>query len=283
MKNFTLTIEYHDDSTIMPDLTDDENSLATFRDRVLLNEEEPLALYSKALGGEIGTIRVLRIEEPDSLMAYVAESRVTNPTAPGRFIGFEGIDGSGKTSLIAHLNQLFAPLGGHIVVTREPGGTPLGEEIRGFLVGQGKGSLSEEAELHLRRAAHAENVAKVIRPALEVGKWVLCEHSADAIHSNLSDGRGFPDEREDLQPDITLLLDLPADMALTRSGRYTSPNDFECKTSAFQERVRAAYLARAATHPRQFRVLDASRPLAKVKAAMIQTLEEWIRKKGDIE
>lgn len=121
MRDLFLTVTFSYNEAIMHD--DDENSITTFRDCVLLNEEEPLVLYSKALEAELGTVRVLRIDEPDSFAVRLAASQAETPMSPGRFISIEGIDGAGRTTLMTHLHQLLTTAGCRVVVTRDPGGT----------------------------------------------------------------------------------------------------------------------------------------------------------------
>jgi dTMP kinase len=219
----------------------------------------------------------------------------------GRFITVEGIEGCGKTTQLAHLHRLLTVAGHPVVVTREPGGTPLGEEVRALLLGHRHAGMAADTELLLMFAARAEHLAQVIRPVLAAGQWVLCDRFTDATYAYQGDGRGIPVERiatlelwvhGDLRPDLTLLLDLPVAMGLARAGRRAarlastslstgrSPqafsDRFEGEETAFHERVRAAYLELAAAQPRRFRVIDASRPLSEVETAVTRVLEGWL-------
>ncbi|CAK0780778.1 dTMP kinase [Gammaproteobacteria bacterium] len=285
MKDLLLTVKFTYDDKSMHEK--DENSIAIFPGHVLLNEAEPLALHSEALGDKSGTVRVLRINEPNSFMARLAEKQAAS-AARGRFITIEGIEGCGKTTLIAHLRHLFETAGCRIVVTREPGGTALGEEVRGLFLGREDG-MAVDAELLLLFAARAEHLEKIIRPALAAGKWVLCDRFTDATYAYQGGGRGIPEERialleswirEGLRPDLTLLLDLPVETGLTRIGRRETLDRFERKEHAFHERVRAVYLALAAAQPKRFRVVDASRPLSEVKYTVGRILAEWFYEGG---
>jgi len=203
----------------------------------------------------------------------------------GRFITIEGIEGCGKSTLITHLQHLLETTGCQVVVTREPGGTALGEEIRGLLLGQRKEGMVVESELLLLFAARAEHLAKVIRPALLAGKWVLCDRFTDATYAYQGGGRNISEKRiaaleswiqNTLHPDITFLLDLPVEMGLERAGRRAALDRFELEDTAFHERVRAAYLALAAAQPERFRIVDASRPLSEVKAIVKQIFEKRV-------
>ncbi len=203
----------------------------------------------------------------------------------GRFITMEGGEGAGKSSNLEFVRRHLERHGRRLVVTREPGGTPLGESIRELLLDRNNSEIGDDTELLLMFAARAQHIGQLIRPALESGSWVLCDRFTDATYAYQGGGRGIPRERigrleewvqQGLQPDLTLLLDLPVEQGLARAGRRSSPDRFEREQLAFFERVRAAYLERARLHPQRFRVIDASRPLEQVQRSLAQALEEWL-------
>jgi len=169
-------------------------------------------------------------------------------------------------------------------VTREPGGTPLGERLREVLL-HGQGDMSPDAEALLMFAARAEHLARVIRPALAAGRSVLCDRFTDATYAYQGGGRGIPAERlavleqwvqGGLRPDLTLLLDLPVETGLARVRGRGLFDRFEREQIDFLERVRATYLRRAAAEPGRVRVIDASRPEEEVTRAIIAVLEQTV-------
>ncbi|CAK0762515.1 dTMP kinase [Gammaproteobacteria bacterium] len=281
MRNLILTglLSYED---MMHD--DDEKSFAVFRDCVLFNEEEPPILHSNAFGDEIGTIRVLSINEPDRFMTRLTTARTAASATVGRFITIEGIEGCGKTTLLEHLQRLFIIAGCPVVATQEPGGTMPRKEVGGLVSGHRKEDKGADAKLLRLFAARAEHLEKVIRPALAAGKWVLCDRYIDTIHAYQRGGWGIAEERitaleswiqNTPSPDLTILLDIPVEMGLIRAGRDAVMDRFACEEVIFLERVRTAYLALAAAQPKRFRIVDASRPLPEIKIAVSRILEEW--------
>jgi len=203
----------------------------------------------------------------------------------GRFITVEGTEGVGKTSNLDFIERLLRDAGKAVVRTREPGGTALGERLRAILLDAGEDGIDDDAELLLMFAARAQHLAEVIRPALNAGKWVLCDRFTDATYAYQGGGRGVPASRiavieqwvqGDLRPDLTLLLDLPVERGLARAGERSSPNRFEQEQAAFFERVRRAYLERARQEPQRFRIIDASPPLPEVQAQIRQVLEAYL-------
>ena len=169
----------------------------------------------------------------------------------GKFITVEGIEGVGKTTNIEFILQQLRGLGKDVVVTREPGGTPLGEAIRGLLLDPEYTGMSPDCELQLMFAARAEHLARVIKPAMEAGQWVLCDRFTDATWAYQGGGRGLDAGKiarlEDLvqgdfRPDLTLLLDVPVEIGLERAGKRGKLDRFEQETVDFFERVRQAYL-----------------------------------------
>jgi len=182
---------------------------------------------------------------------------------PGRFITFEGIDGAGKTTHIDALEQAWRQQGRDVVRTREPGGTPLAEKLRELVLHDSMDPLTEAL---LVFSARRDHVQQVIRPALARGAWVLCDRFTDATFAYQGAGRGFELAvlrqletwvQEGLQPDLTLLFDLPPAVAAGRLQAARQPDRFEALDAAFFERVRAGYLARQSEQPDRFSVIQA--------------------------
>jgi dTMP kinase len=202
----------------------------------------------------------------------------------GRLITLEGGEGAGKSSAVATIQRWLEKRGRTVILTREPGGTPPAEKIRHLLLDPDTGHLDPLTELLLMFAARAENLRQIIRPALERGDDVICDRFTDASMAYQGYGRGLGPGpvralqavvHHDLVPDLTLLLDVPVDLGLTRIGqRDAQPDRFEQTDGDFLERVRQGYLAQAETAPERFAVIDASRSLEQVQAAVLATLEE---------
>ena len=195
----------------------------------------------------------------------------------GKFITVEGIEGVGKSTNIDFLAGLIEAQGHTVMKTREPGGTPIAEDIRSILKEHGDEPLPDVAELLLMFAARSINVNNAIRPALETGGWVISDRFTDSTRAYQGGGRGFPRDsiewlatfvHGDLQPDLTILLDAPVETALQRAGRRGEPDRFEVERADFFNRVRQAYLELAAAEPGRFRVVDCSRELDTVQAAI---------------
>ncbi len=200
----------------------------------------------------------------------------------GRFITVEGGEGAGKSSNIAFIAGLLESRGIEVTVTREPGGTPLGEEIRDLLLDHREDAMGEDSELLLMFAARAQHLSQRIRPALEAGRWVLCDRFTDASYAYQGGGRGMPFDRiraletwvqGPLRPDMTLLLDLPVSTGLERAGRRSAPDRFESEEARFFERVRAAYLEIARGDPARVKVVDAAGRLEEVRRQIQGLLE----------
>ena len=198
-----------------------------------------------------------------------------------RLVTLEGGEGAGKTTVLAALRAALEATGREVVVTREPGGTPLAEKIRGLLLHPGDEPVAAETELLLMFAARAQHVRRTVLPALQRGAWVLADRFTDSSFAYQGGGRGldaeFIAELErrvvGVRPRLTLLLDLDVAEGRARiSGRDPRPDRIERERDAFFERVRAAFLARAAAEPGRFRVVDASRPLDEVVAAALAAL-----------
>ncbi len=207
---------------------------------------------------------------------------------PGVFITVEGSEGSGKTTNIAHVRAYLEAAGRDVLLTREPGGTSLGEQLRGLLLDHRQAAMSVETELLLMIAARAQHLEEVIRPALAAGRWVLCDRFTDASYAYQGAGRGMEPERiavlehwvqRGLRPDLTLLLDIPVEIGLQRASARGEPDRFECEVVAFFERVREGYLARAEAEPDRFRVIDAGRPPEDVQQQIESVLERWLHER----
>jgi dTMP kinase len=194
----------------------------------------------------------------------------------GRFITIEGIEGVGKSTNVAFIEAQCLAAGHTVLVTREPGGTPMAERIRDLILTTPGEGLSGLGELLLMFAARAEHLATLIRPALERGETVICDRFTDATFAYQGGGRGLDVNlidnlqnivQGDLRPDLTLLLDVPLEVSAQRiASRGEQVDRFEQERADFFGRVRAAYLEIAANSPERVRVVDASRPLAEVQA-----------------
>ena len=199
----------------------------------------------------------------------------------GKFITVEGIEGVGKTTNIEFIHQQLLAAGRDVVVTREPGGTPLGEAVRSLLLDPEFTGMDSTCELQLMFAARAEHLARVIRPAIEQGQWVLCDRFTDATYAYQGGGRGIDTgviaRLEELvqgsfRPDLTLLLDVPVEVGLARASKRGVLDRFEQEKVEFFERVRAAYLEMARDNTERYRVIDASQPLKQVQQQLAALL-----------
>jgi len=208
----------------------------------------------------------------------------------GRFVTFEGIEGVGKSTQVVAVARALAERGIAHGVTREPGGTPLAEQIRGLVLAPRDESLPAAAELLLMFAARSVHLANRIEPELQAGRWVLCDRFTDATYAYQGAGRGLSEAviatlEEFVQgarrPDLTLLLDLPVAVALRRVWQRAGSADldrFEHERAEFFERARRSYLARAAAMPQRFAVIDADQTAAAVTRDILAALESrrWI-------
>jgi dTMP kinase len=202
----------------------------------------------------------------------------------GLFITLEGGEGAGKSTCLPIVQELLSRSGRDIVLTREPGGTKVGEKIRQLLLHTDDTPISIDTELLLMFAARAQHLESVIRPALAAGKIVLCDRFTDATYAYQGGGRGVPFERiavleswvqGELRPDLTLLFDIPVEQGLARAGQRSAPDRFEQEGERFMDRVRAAYLELAAAAPARIRVVDASQPLEAVTAQLQAILKDY--------
>ncbi|KXS39453.1 MAG: hypothetical protein AWU55_435 [Halomonadaceae bacterium T82-2] len=205
----------------------------------------------------------------------------------GRFITLEGGEGVGKSTNLSLVRDHLESLGIETLTTREPGGTPRAEAIRELLLDPDEAeTLADDAELLLIFAARAQHLARRIRPALERGVWVVCDRFTDATYAYQGCARGL--DRSDiatletfvqrgLQPDLTLLLDMPVDAARERvTARGQTLDRFERERAEFFDAVRQGYLERAAAAPTRFAVIDAARPLTQVQADIRHCLDERV-------
>jgi dTMP kinase len=201
------------------------------------------------------------------------------------FITLEGGEGAGKSTNLEFVRQWLRRDGHDVVVTREPGGTELGERVRDILLHGRELQISAESEMLLMFAARAEHISRVIRPALDAGKIVLCDRFTDATYAYQGGGRGIPAARiatieswvqGDLRPDLTLLFDVPVEDGRRRAGLRSEPDRFEQESNEFFARVHATYLARASSEPGRIRVIDAGQSLEKVEQQISAVLKEVV-------
>ena len=200
----------------------------------------------------------------------------------GKFLTIEGTEGVGKSTNIDFIRGQLLARGITLTLSREPGGTPLAEDIRGLLLANRDEIVDETAELLLVFAARAQHIQTVIEPALERGEWVLCDRFTDATYAYQGGGRGIDLEKiesleqfvqGDLRPDLTLILDIDVEVGLERARQRGELDRFEIESIQFFERVRAAYLARAEKYSHRYAVVDAGQTLAEVQddiAAILQ-------------
>lgn len=200
----------------------------------------------------------------------------------GRFITVEGIEGVGKSTNLGFVANELRRAGRAVVETREPGGTGLGERIRELLLST-ESRIGPLTELLLMFAARATHIEDVIRPALDGGKWVVCDRFTDASHAYQGGGRGLPAAvidalaavvQRDLRPDLTLLLDAPLTISAERQAGRGSRDRFEQESAEFFRRVRQSYLDLAAREPERIRLINAARPLVDVQEDIRRALAE---------
>lgn len=200
----------------------------------------------------------------------------------GRFITVEGTEGAGKSSNIDFMRHNLEARGIEVVLSREPGGTPLAEEIRALLLSPRDELVCADTELLLMFAARAQHIARLILPALARGAWVLCDRFTDATFAYQGGGRGIDPARirileslvqGDLRPDCTFLLDLPVELGLERARQRSTPDRFEQEKQLFFERVRGCYLARVRAEPERFAVIDAAGSLEQVQQQILVQLD----------
>ena len=205
----------------------------------------------------------------------------------GLFITLEGPEGAGKSTNREYLAECLRAQGVEVLLTREPGGTPLAERIRELLLAPTDEIMCADTELLLMFAARAQHLDAVIRPALLRGVVVLCDRFTDATYAYQGGGRGLSFERigilenfvqGSLRPDLTLVFDLPVEVGLSRAAARGRLDRFEQEGRAFFEAVRKTYLQRAAAEPSRYRVIDAGQTLAEVQQALDQLLPEVLER-----
>ena len=200
----------------------------------------------------------------------------------GKFITLEGMDGAGKSTHIPNIITALKARGVEVVSTREPGGTRLGEQLRALLLHD---AMHPETETLLMFAARREHIANVIEPALKRGAYVLSDRFTDATYAYQCGAKGVASSKikqlekwvqGSLQPDLTLLFDVPVEISMERLTTAREPDKFEREDAKFFEKLRQAYLTRAKENPARFRVINANQALDKVKAEINTMLEENI-------
>ncbi len=203
-------------------------------------------------------------------------------TKAGKFITLEGIDGAGKSTHLPWLEERVRATGAEVVVSREPGGTPLGEQLREILLHQ---PMHLETEALLMFAARREHLDKVIQPALERGAWVISDRFSDASFAYQGGGRGLPEHKLEqleqwvhpaLQPDLTLLFDVSLEVSRQRLAENALLDRFEQEQQDFFQRVRHAYLARAAQHPKRIRLIDGARSIEDIQIELAALITPWL-------
>ncbi len=204
----------------------------------------------------------------------------------GKFITFEGGEGVGKTTNVSFVESYLQARNIPLVVTREPGGTPLAEKLRTLLLNKKSEAIAEEAELLLMFAARAQHIKHVIEPALARGDWVVCDRFTDATYAYQGGGRNMKIStieglenlvQGNLRPDLTLLLDAPVKIGMERAGKRGAFDRFESETVQFFEDVRRAYLLQAELYPQRIKLIKANQPLADVQQAIIYALSPLLR------
>ncbi|MDZ7841235.1 MAG: dTMP kinase [Gammaproteobacteria bacterium] len=210
----------------------------------------------------------------------------TDPGRTGRFITVEGPDGAGKTTNLDRMERIVRDAGFAVVRTREPGGTPLGDEIRNLVLHRDGPEIDATAELLLIFAARAQHLSSVIRPALAAGNWVVCDRFTDATYAYQGGGRGVDSTaiadleqlvQGDLRPDLTILFDIDS---ATGAMRATGRDRFESEAGTFRDKVRRAYLSRARAEPERVRIVNAARSLDQVGREVEAIMKRFISAPG---
>ncbi len=200
----------------------------------------------------------------------------------GFFITLEGTEGAGKSTLMDFIGDLLSKSGKQVLLTREPGGTKTGEKIRDILLDSNNTGLTDDTELLLMFAARAQHIEEIIKPALALGKVVICDRFTDASYAYQGGGRGVDHTRikqlEDwvqkgLQADLTLLFDLDVEIGLRRAGKRSEADRFEQEEIGFFQRIRSCYLERAENEPERFKIIDAAKSFEEVKQQITEILQ----------
>ena len=210
---------------------------------------------------------------------------MNNAVTRGQFITVEGTEGVGKSTNMDFIESWLKRAGKELVITREPGGTELGEKLRAVLLDAKEQSMCDDTELLLMFAARAQHLHEVIQPALDAGKWVLCDRFTDSTYAYQGGGRGIELSRiaqletwvqGHRRPDMTLILDLPIDVGLERAGKRSAPDRFELEKHDFFNKVRDTYLSRAAANPERYQVIDASPSISDVQQSIQTVLKKMV-------
>lgn len=203
----------------------------------------------------------------------------------GRFITIEGTEGVGKTTNIEYIKQWLDANHISFINTREPGGTPLAEEVRELLLANREEKVCSKAELLMMFAGRAQHIDQVIEPQLVAGNWVLCDRFTDATYAYQGAGREMGSEliasletmvQGNMRPDLTLVLDVPVELGLERAGKRSEPDRFELEKTDFFNRVRHAYLSMAEQNPQRYKIIDASKTLEVVQQQIADTLNNFL-------
>jgi dTMP kinase len=202
----------------------------------------------------------------------------------GAFITIEGLEGVGKSTCLNIIQDELSKQGYDVLITREPGGTELGEKLREWILSGEPGSLSATTEVMLMFAARSHHLEKVIRPALDKGRWVICDRFTDATFAYQGGGRGASREwleslkksvQGTLEPDLTLLLDAPAEVGLARISNREA-DYFERENKAFYRRVRDVYLKLSIAHPARIKVINAAESIHQVNQKLVAVVHEFL-------
>ncbi len=201
----------------------------------------------------------------------------------GMFISLEGSEGVGKTTSLKFVQNYIESLGHKVLLTREPGGTPMAEELRNILLSEREEKVEADTELLLMFAARCQHVNQVIKPALEQGTSVICDRFVDASYAYQGGGRGLDFSRiqqleewclDGFKPDLTLLLDMSVEEGIARTKKRGKADRFETEKMAFYEKIRAAYLLRAEQNPQRMAVIDAAPDISQVQTSLKSVLEQ---------
>lgn len=204
----------------------------------------------------------------------------------GKFITLEGVEGVGKTTNLAFIKEQLQKRNIPVVVTREPGGTILAEQLRLLLLATDSETISEKTELLLMFAARAQHIKHIIEPALGQGKWVLCDRFTDATYAYQGGGRNMKTSaikwlenfvQGRLRPDLTLLLDAPVEIGIERARNRAVFDRFEAEKISFFEQVRRAYLLQAELNPERIKLIKANRPLPDVQSAILEAIRPLLK------
>lgn len=203
----------------------------------------------------------------------------------GKFITIEGGEGAGKSTNISFIKDYLEQHKLEVVLTREPGGTLLSERLRDILLDKNETNMSSDTELLLMFAARSQHLTEVILPAINKGKWVICDRFTDATYAYQGGGRGIDFNRiaalenwvqGDIRPDMTIIFDLPVDVGLSRASNRSQPDRFEQESIDFFTRVRNVYLERADQNPERYAVVNAEPDLETVQKDLLHVLETLV-------